>query len=106
MSKKKYNSITFHQAAAAIVEKYFGEIPGFELETTNKIRTYDNNYEQIFLVSYEHRTLPVKIVSINFFITGNTPTQVLERFEKSIRPFFFPEEKITIDSLSSFDYPF
>lgn len=106
MKNKKYNSVTFHQAAAQIVEKYCGEIPGFELETNCRIRTFKKDSNQLFRISYEHKNLSQADCLFYFFVFKPTPGEALQKLENDIQEWFLPEPKTTPDDLTPFDFSY
>ena len=101
MQKQKLNSVTFHKAAQKIVDKYFGEIPDFEVRTSLKIKTTNNKTCNEFIVFYGPESSLT--CDFEFWIFERSPLEALEHFEIEMMGFWnilIPEET---SELISFD---
>jgi hypothetical protein len=86
MKKQKLNSKTFHEAAAKIVDQYFGEIPFFVLKTSTDVKTEKGKTEQQFTVWYKN--LRYRADTPDFWGCQSTPDLALVNFENDIQIFF------------------
>ena len=94
MKKQKFNSITFHEAAAKIVDQYFGEIPFYHLITSADVETKKGKTVQSFMIWYKDYSY--RSENPDFFSCTENPVKALAFFENALKFFWgipIPEEK-------------